>query len=62
MMKRRGYTWAFIQLTEQERMFVAVIAIIALIGLAARYWHIHHQEPETLQLSPAEQTAYDHAY
>lgn len=31
-------------MTSQERLFVLVVVTIALIGLAARYYHLKHQK------------------
>ena len=62
MTEQRNLRWAWFQLTTQERMFVAAVATIALIGLVARYWHLSHQQPTPYQLPPEEQAAYDADY
>lgn len=37
---------AWFSMTADERLVVAGILAIALVGLSARYWHLKHQQAE----------------
>ena len=51
-LKVKGTKWdarwvrAWFTMTPDERLFVAGILAIALVGLSARYWHLKHQQAE----------------
>ena len=36
-------------LTREEQVFLAGVLAIALVGIAARYWHLRHEKPEAYQ-------------
>ncbi|MFH0908756.1 MAG: hypothetical protein V1929_08340 [bacterium] len=36
-------------LTREEQYFLAGVLAIAIVGIAARYWHLKHETPETYQ-------------
>ena len=40
---------AWFSLTPQEKLLLGGILLIALIGVAARHWHLAHQAPEAYQ-------------
>ena len=36
-------------LTHEERLFLAGVLAIAVVGIAARYWHLKQEKPEPYQ-------------
>ena len=38
---------AWFSMTSSERMALLVIAVLVILGLAARYWHLSHETAET---------------
>ena len=36
-------------LTREEQIFLAGVLAIALVGMAARYWHLKQEKPEPYQ-------------
>ncbi|MFH0953364.1 MAG: hypothetical protein V1873_03445 [Verrucomicrobiota bacterium] len=49
---------AWFDLTADERKFVAGILVIAVIGLAARYFHLKNQKAEPYQPEGVRQAEY----
>ena len=37
---------AWFSMTPDERLVIAGVLTIALVGLSARYWHLKHLKPE----------------